>query len=340
MKSRVALIKNILLSNFTRLDSPYKLTFAATYRCDLKCRSCRIWYYPPADELSLLDIQKIFAHFHNLSWIDLTGGEITLREDALDIVKVIIGAAKNLIVFHIATNGQRPDAVLKLNREIVSAGLIPVINVSLDGPRDIHDQIRGRAGAFDLALETFKRLKENKKGNYYLNCTLSGYNMAYVDALLSQLTHDLPGFLPRDIHFKIFQKSSHYYRNTDDDGGNGVKPDQILRYFNPSQEGNIFKKYLENEYIKGARRFLSNTISPRPCQALNATCFMDPGGKIYPCGIFDNGMGELKECDFDINRLWNSSKTIKARDEIVHDHCPGCWSPCEAYPAILGSLLH
>jgi len=69
-------IKGIIFSNFKRLDCPYKLTFALTYRCNSRCQICQIWKKKKHKELSLLEIEKFFTINDFFNWIDLTGGEV------------------------------------------------------------------------------------------------------------------------------------------------------------------------------------------------------------------------------------------------------------------------
>ena len=83
------LAKNILKANLGRLDQPYKLTFALTSKCNYRCQTCNIWQKPPQDELSPSEIELLFKKAPNFSWIDLTGGEVFLRRDFVDIVEII-----------------------------------------------------------------------------------------------------------------------------------------------------------------------------------------------------------------------------------------------------------
>ncbi len=49
----VALAKQCLRANVTRLAFPMKLTFCITYWCNYRCETCNIWKMKPTDELSL-----------------------------------------------------------------------------------------------------------------------------------------------------------------------------------------------------------------------------------------------------------------------------------------------
>jgi Fe-coproporphyrin III synthase len=317
---------------------PYKITFALTYRCNLRCKICRIWEYPSSDELAIESIEKLFKNLNHLSWIDLTGGEITIREDLVEIIKVIIKNSKRILIFHISTNGQLPESVFLLAKEILKFNLIPVINISIDGPSIINDQLRGVQGAYLNSLETFKKLKKLTKGYYYLSCTISNYNINHIDDLLISLKKDIPNFTSSDIHFNIFHNSFHYYNNQGIDGFSKISFDTVKKYFDLSMRGNPIKIFLEKEYIKGLAEYCEGNKFPVRCQALNSSCFINPWGTVYPCGIYNKPVGELKKYDFNLKGLWNSRNAFKIRKEITEEKCSGCWSPCEAYPAILGCM--
>ncbi|MDP3041646.1 MAG: radical SAM protein [Candidatus Omnitrophota bacterium] len=340
MHKKMAFIKNILASNFTRLQSPYKITFAVTYKCNLKCKICKIWQNPPQREVGIEEIERIFKSLSNLSWIDLTGGEITLREEIIEIIKVIIKNSDKILIFHISTNGQLPDKMFLIVKEILKLDVVPFINVSIDGPQLINDRLRGVNGAYEASLETFNKLKQFTKIHCYLSCTLSNFNINSVDDLLSALKKEIQNFDFSDMHFNIFHASAHYYNNHGIDGSVNSNPGMIKNYLSLCKKGHSVKVFLENEYLKGVDYFLQGNKFPVKCQALNATCFIDPFGRIYPCGMYSEVLGELSSCNFDFKKIWNSEKSSQIRRSIQAKKCPGCWSPCEAYPAILGCLIN
>ncbi|MFH1801151.1 MAG: radical SAM protein [Candidatus Omnitrophota bacterium] len=339
MRKKINLIQCIAASNFRRLSSPYKATFILTYRCNLRCEICRIWEHPPSKEMGALEIGKVFKSLKNLSWIDLSGGEITLRNDVVEVVRTIIKNSSKLLVFHISTNGQRPERTELIADEILKGGLLPVINVSIDGPQELNDRLRGARGAFANSVETFLRLKKMRLGHCYLSCTLSRHNMEHIEQLLRELEKEVSGFSHSDIHFNLFHTSAHYYKNNTASSSEKADPAIIKKYLSLSRKGHFLKFFLENEYLKGVSKFLSGDRFPKKCQALNATCFIDPSGTVYPCGIYDEPVGFLSNYDYDMDQLWDQPDVLKVRKKIEQRHCSGCWSPCEAYPAILGGLM-
>jgi hypothetical protein len=76
-----------------------------------------------------------------------------------------------------------------------------------------------------------------------------------------------------------------------------------------------------------------------PCQALSMSCFMDPGGEIYPCTVFGRRLGNVCDHGYSLGDIWRAENTVRTYRACRGRECPGCWSPCEAYPSIYGSLL-
>lgn len=339
MKKRFNLIKNIAILNFRKLKSPYKIMFVLTYECNSKCRICKIWQTPRRTELDIMEIEKIFKRLKALCWLDLEGGEITLRKDLIEIVRTIIKNAKKLLLLHVSTNGQLPHNVFLLAKEILKSNVIPIINISIDGPKKINDELRGIEGSYLNSLETFKLLKKLRRGHCYLSCTLSDYNIGYIDELLSGLKNDVPDFSFSDLHFNIFH-TSHYYKNQNIEGLSNLNFDSIKKYLKLCKNGGLIKRFLEDRYIKGLSEYLNGNRFPVKCQALGSSCFINPYGEVYPCGMHNRALGNLKDYDYDLNKLWNSAVSLQIGEDIKNKKCPGCWTPCEAFPSILGDLFN
>lgn len=340
IKRKFNLIKNIIFSNFQRSHALYKVSFALTYKCNLRCKICRNWQKPYKEELCIQEIEKIFKNFNDLGWLDLTGGEITLREDLIEIAKVIIKNANALLIFHVSSNGQLPEKLFLIANEILRAGLILVINIGIDGPREINDGLRGVNGAYLKSLETFKLLKKLPKVYCYLSCTISDYNVNYLNNLIVELYKDLPSFSPSDLHFNIFHQSTHYYTNQDMNCLSGVKFGDIKEYLTMCKKGNFIKGFLEGKYLQGLSEYLKGNRFFTRCEALKSTCFINPYGEVYPCGTYDMPLGSLKNSEYNIEKLWHNATALELKKRIKDKNCPGCWSPCEAYPAILANLIN
>jgi radical SAM protein with 4Fe4S-binding SPASM domain len=342
LKRFLFLARNVLESNFKRLAFPYKLTFAVTYKCNLECKICMIWKKAQREELLVEEIDRFFRKSNNFSWIDLTGGEIFLRKDISEIVKIILRRCRNLKILHFPTNGQFTAQALDLVSIINNGGKVkPVVSVSIEGEEGISDEIRGE-GTWGRALQSYDLLKRSKVGYVSLGITLSKHNAALLNIgkLVDSINRRSEYFKEDDLHYNLAHYSSHYYNNNSD----SVLDDPlIIEGVKREISGRIserfsIRRFLERNYLY----FMSDYAALRkvllPCQAMSASCFLDPYGDIYPCSIFSKKLKNIGDISYDLSSYWKSPEAKEAFEGIKSGICPGCWSPCEAYQAILGNL--
>ncbi len=95
---------------------------------------------------------------------------------------------------------------------------------------------------------------------------------------------------------------------------------------------------LERRYQTLLSRFLETGRTPLGCVALKDNCFIDPDWQVYPCTIWDEPAGDLRAFDYDLEALIRSPRVVALRRTVEQGGCPQCWTPCEAYASILGSL--
>lgn len=343
MKGYLSLAKNILTSNFRRLDSPYKLTFCVTYWCNYKCKTCNIWQRKPKDELTLDEIETFFRRSNKFNWIDFTGGEVWLRKDFVDIVKASIRECKNLVMIHFPTNGYLTDRIVSGVEEILKARPPKfVITVSTDGDEAVNDYVRGKEGGWRKQIETYKQLHAMKGVEVVLGMTLSSLNANEYDKAFAAAKAECPWLKPTDFHLNIAHESAHYYGNEGEDMLIKDKEqivEEIRRY--KKSRGFPFTpiNFIERRYLDHAENYLQTGETPMRCHALHSSCFVDSWGGVYPCGMFDAKVANLREHDFDLDHIWNLQKTEQLQKEIWDYQCPQCWTPCEANQSLLGNLF-
>lgn len=337
------LIGNILLSNFKDLSFPYRLNFILTYRCNSRCIMCKIWQRASTKEMGLEDIKRFFKYSNRFSWIDLSGGEIFLKGGLLDIIQIIIESCPYLYILHFPTNGLLTDIIVSKTKKILSLWRRKlVVTISLDGPAEIHDKVRGIDNAWKRSLETYKMLRNFRSGNFdvFLGTTLVKENIDMFKLTYSSVKKQIPDIAYSDFHINLPHSCSHYYGEIEIDGILQMQLkkaiDDILELKHLSL--NPFS-FLEWRYLNLAKKYLITNRSPLSCQALSGSCFIDPQGDIYPCSIYSRKLGNLTDFNFDLGQAWGSPIFIKTRENISQGECNQCWTPCEAYLAILGNLL-
>jgi MoaA/NifB/PqqE/SkfB family radical SAM enzyme len=340
----LTLAARLAKANLTRLDFPMKLIFCVTYWCNYRCRFCNIWRMKPRDELKLEEIQRFFRVSKGFSWIDVTGGEVSLRTDFVDICEAIISNNRDLMLFHYATNGYLTEQVVAYTREITRMGSEKLmITVSMDGNEATNDRIRGVEGGYRRQIETFRRLREIPGVDVVLGMTLYGENVDHFPEAFAAAKQEIPDLEYRDYHVNIVHESTLHLRSHDLELLRNVEPEALAgateAYAKLRGRGLSPVDYLERTYLRNVRRYLETGRTPMRCHALRSSCFVDSWGNVFPCTIYEKKLGNLRDADFDLGRIWRSPAAEALQKEIWNYKCPQCWTPCEAYQSIMGNLL-
>jgi MoaA/NifB/PqqE/SkfB family radical SAM enzyme len=338
----LTLASNVVRSNLGRSPQPYKLTLIVTWTCDTRCRMCNIWQRDKKGVMTLDEVAAFFARNPWFSWVNLSGGEIWTRDDASDLVAEVIRGSPDLYLLDFPTTGQRTDHIVA-GVERILASRVPktLVTVSLDGPRETHEDVRGVKGAFDRALATFAALRKlrSRRFDVFLGTTLSNFNQGRLRETVEAVRAEIPDVTLREFHVNVAQVSSHYYRN---EGMDRTRPEALsdLGWF-VAERGHAFHPvaWLERRYQTLSDEFVATGRTPLPCLALSASVFVDARWNVYPCSMWDLPLGNLRDRGFDLVSLWNGDHAAGVQREIAAGRCPNCWTPCEAYQTILGNLV-
>jgi MoaA/NifB/PqqE/SkfB family radical SAM enzyme len=339
------LFKDVFLSNFN-FSKPYKLTFVVTYWCNYRCVHCNIWQKRPQNELTLDEIKEFSKKYPYFKWFNLTGGEPFLRRDFVDIVKTLKENSLNPILFNTTTNSFNPNYIYEKVKEILSLR-IPrnVVVISLDGYKELHEKIRGIPNSFDKAIELFSLLrnlsKEYKNFITYFGYTLSHFNVGNFLKTFFEVKKFIKNITLDDFHINIYHTSAHYYSNVSE----GIREEEMIK----EELSKLIKlktiakakpiNFIDNIYLKKAYEYLKTNKSPFSCKALTSSVFIDSWGYVYPCTIWNFPLGNLRENNYDLEKILSSEKAKKARLKAIKLKCPNCWTPCEAYQTIMGNAL-
>lgn len=348
MRNILPLLKNMFLSKLKK--QPYKIDFTITSMCDSNCLTCGIAgnfrKNPKTAEkdLSLDEITKIFGKFpKTLSYLALTGGEPFLRNDFVEIVEAAIRNLPQLNILTIATNGMNTKRITSALNRITELKLPYVyITLSLDGPKKIHDKIRGINGAYEKTMKTYSAIKkiaeQNNRINIQFQTTVSSLNAPYLPSFLKKLMEK-----GDKVTITLAEVSERYGTQHKEDISpkkfikDVVKISKIvnkhLSFFNPNQA-------VEKLYLKKIVPYLNNPKKQIiPCVALELTAALDSDGRVYPCSVWRKSLGNLRDYNYDIMRMWNSTKAKKNRELIRKSKCPNCWTPCESYQGIFWNFF-
>ena len=131
---------------------PVTLNLNLTRRCNLKCVMCEqhrhtsgpsgLSWYDPRRELPLSDWVNLLDQVASFKpQLYLTGGEPTLYPH---FPEFLTAAKQRGFMVHLQANGTLLDRIAD---HLVTQG-VEAVTVSMDGPQEIHDAIRGQKDAF------------------------------------------------------------------------------------------------------------------------------------------------------------------------------------------------
>jgi MoaA/NifB/PqqE/SkfB family radical SAM enzyme len=337
------LAADIIAANLDRRNLPYKVTLVATYHCNFRCEMCSIWQKHSVGEMTPGEIESFFGRWSQFSWVHLTGGELFMRRDLEDLVTAIVECDRSLYLLNFPTTGWFGDRTVALVERILRRGIGRLMTtISIDGPQELHDTMRGLPGSWDRGIETLRRLRGIGNRNFQVvaGMTLFTKNAPFVDATIEAIRAVIPDFERTDLHLNIGHESAHYFSNAGYLAEAGTHPVAEAIEAHRQAVGHRLHpvRFLEDRYQALVGRYYETHKSPLPCAALDSSCFIDPYWQLYPCSIWNEPLGNLREQDFDLLQLWRSKKTTDTRAAVVAEQCPHCWTPCEAYPTILGNL--
>jgi MoaA/NifB/PqqE/SkfB family radical SAM enzyme len=316
---------------------PTVLSLAVTGRCNSHCVMCNIWKQAREDpeiasqELSKERILDLLSNplFSELIELDLTGGEPHLRDDLTDIVLGIIKLKNSplpkLRSIIITSNGYLTGQITSNYRDILEAlkdtdiDLVSVI--SIDGIGETHDKIRGTKNAYKMAKATLDRLAELKREYPGL---VSGIKTTILPQNVDFLNDIFDFAITRDLFYIISPAffTEKRFRNLN-------SRDELT--LAPAEFKKVLDYYTRNElktgyYYDTTRRFLATGRRQWTCTALFNYLFIDFDGKIYPCEIMPESVGDLKQQD--VQDIWTSPRAQAWRKRISKsEYCQTCHEP-------------
>lgn len=336
---------------------PYRLIVNITNNCNSCCLTCGIWRDPQAqerlgEELTPAELGRILAGVPDLVWLTLGGGEPFLRRELPEMAAEAAGNCPSLTTMDLSTNGLLGERVVEMTATMLRT-LPPSchleVAVSLDGPPALNDEIRGVPGYFEKALTTYLALRhlaqENARLGTHLNYTISSYNAGRLGEFMAALREAGVLVVVGDISVSLAHQGLAFSNQTLSDLERGeiglIRQDLARLSQGPlgwaggltGEARRVMKRVFFNlardRYLKNPKKMVI------PCAAAFASCFIDPYGTVYPCTIWGEPLGSLREVDFDLRRIWFSAKAEELRQAIKGGRCPICWSGCESSQSIL-----
>lgn len=324
------------------------LRLIITNTCNLKCKYCYAneGTYQTSDnytntnaKMKISDAKKIIDNvllsYEEIDEISFFGGEPFLNFDVIkEIINYIVekvneGKLKKIPRFSTVTNG---TIVTKEIIELINKFNIHVV-VSLDGPKDVNDQLRitkTDSGTYDLIEKNILYLKKYTNQPSIIECTYTskhiknGYNKKnllkfFKDKFDIKIVHICPvsiendslRFLELDIHEKKV-----------------LKKDNIDERFNEFLYSNIY----DSTVIKFLTIFNTKSLkfSKYYCNAGIEQITINVNGDIFPCQLFTSAnsnefyMGNLLNENLNNEKFISVRKKLSSNSKLKYDKCITC----------------
>ena len=297
-------------------------------RCNCRCVMCDIWKNPDAAEISVQDLERHMISVSNMGveWVVFSGGEPLMHSDLFRLcmllrrrgIRVTILSTGLLLDRHAAAIAENADDVI----------------VSLDGPRDLHDQIRRVTGAFDrLASGVHAVRARRKEFPVHARCTVQRLNHAALRETVSVAKRiGLNGisFLAADLTSTAFNRLAVW--STDRQMEVGLSREQVV-----ALEAEIDALTLQDdcgkfvaESAEKLRRIVQHfrahlgevpPVAPR-CNAPWVSVAVEADGTVRPC-FFHAPIGKI-DAGTTLGEVINGAEAVRFRNSLDVASNPVC----------------
>ena len=332
---------------------PSGAVYEGTMRCNLHCGFCWVgdllnlegeW----REELPIETLRTAFPDQVGLQ-INLTGGEIFMRKDIFEVLELF--RSKGYFCGYLTTNGtiiddRRAAALAALARK----GFLKHVSVSVDGPKEVHDEARGATGTFERTAAGLRRLQQAIARNggtrlpVSINTTVTHEGLDALDQMVDvaeELGVDAIGL--NHLMFSTPDEVTETLRMLGEDDpaliqtyvtpDPGVRPNRVR-----SQVAALAAKCRQRGIRFGARPQISDAVMDsyyEPGTPLTGRCLypllnarVSFSGKMYFCPIIRVEVGDLTTQS--LEEIWNGERYVELRRRLLeHTLFPVCGRCCK-----------
>lgn len=304
----------LFYDNNVNLETPIKLQWKLTKKCNLKCKHCYLGElnnFEPSKRLIDRILEQILSS--NIMEVTLSGGECLTCKYIDYIVNTLL---KNNIKITIFTNGILLDKFInKINIENKNMLLF---NVSIDGEKESHEKIRGK-GTYNITINNIKYACG--KGFHVTTATvINSINYEDIDKMIVRL---------KGIGVEHIQLSNIIIKGRAEksllistENQKAIKEKLLNIYKEHPEYGYIYYSEIPDEDGKrkvykienGTDSFIGN--DNWKCTAGLARVTINENGKVYCCPFLDNSyLGDINAKT--LKQIWDNKKRFQFLDKLI-----------------------
>ncbi|NUP89580.1 MAG: radical SAM protein [Candidatus Sumerlaeia bacterium] len=305
------------------------LTIFVTSVCNARCETCFYWdsLNRPKDEMTLEEWARVAETVPPVRGLQLSGGEPTLDPDLTAKAALFVARPETSIAM--PTNGIRTAQVVEQAGRLASRfpGSRVIVGVSIDGPAEMHDRIRGVKNNFARAMETLDALRELQRTHPNLRLStltcLMASNIDAMPALLRELAGSgrvdyitieplrdqtpVPGLQGPPLDKLRAVQALSIELNTQ------LLRDRYPREM-PSVVSHLVELYRTQQHVRTAG------LLDLDCQAGAATGVLEANGTVRLCELLPP-VGNVRDFDHDWNAVWHGPAARAQREHILTRAC-------------------
>ncbi len=316
-----------------RTYTPRLIAWEVTRTCNLNCRHCRAVAKNQQyeSEFSTDEMKRVLDSIAAFCKpiIILTGGEPMMRDDIYEIASYGTSLGLRMVM---APCGYfiNPETIARLKESGISR-----ISLSIDGSSaESHDAFRQVPGAFDKVIAAARMCTEHGL-EFQVNTTVHKGNLDELPAIL-------------DLAIKLGAKAFHPFLlvptgRAKNMAGQEISPEEyerVLEWVYDMQEKTpiLFKPTCAPHYHRIVRQKGGPAKPSHPggghpggapkghpgglhglskgCMGGQSFAFISHVGKVQICGFLEEEAGDLREADYDFQKVWDESELFREIRDI------------------------
>ncbi|MEN6425750.1 MAG: radical SAM protein [Phycisphaerales bacterium] len=294
------------------MEAPTLAQWMATLRCGLCCEHCLA--VSRESGFSDMPLEKVHGLIDEVASMGVreflvTGGEPLAREDLGEVIEHL---GRSGVSWTLNTAAMPTKAL----REAIERNKPGFVAVSLDGPKAVHDAFRGRAGAWDDAMEAIRFFKSLGTVRVCAGTTVTSRNYDYLDETFHLVTTS--GADQWGIHLLV------------PEGRAADRPDLFLSKTQLKRLIKFVARRRRQFHVQmadeiGYLGYLEPLVRdvPMACGAGRSQCVVLPDGEVVPCTTLDRSCSAGNVHDRSLQAIW-AEGFAELRAWRPNGKCGGC----------------
>lgn len=290
------------------LGVPFSVQLDVTYRCNERCVHCYLDHNDHG-EMTTAEIYSVLDQLAEAGtfFLILSGGEVFMRRDFLDIVEY---ARKLMFNVKVKTNGVMIHE--KEAQRLRELGVEQIQISVYSHKHDVHDAITKLPGSLKKTIRSIRFLQEQ------------GLKVTVANVLMKQNMSDFKAVqaLSKElgVHYSLDPTITPMMDGNTDVLDLRIESKDLLKVFHDETLVGNVEEFCAPPAAAGA-----DELDSYPCSAGHTACYISPYGEVTPCVQFPINCGNVREQSF--LDIWNDSPQMQqVRNITMRDlhTCSGC----------------